>query len=349
MKKLLALLMVLTLALPFGALAAETYEIALVTDVGNIDDKSFNQASWEGVIEYATANNKTHAYYRPSEDSNDARVESMKAAIAKGAKIVVLPGYLFADSVAEVQNEYPDVTFIVLDTAPTGEAGKNTYSVLYQEEQAGYLAGYAAVKDGYTKLGFLGGMAVPAVVRFGYGYVQGVEAAAKEMNVKPEIKYWYADAFIPNDDIKTKMNAWFTDGTEVVFACGGGIYLSAIAAAEESGHGKLIGVDKDQAFESPLIITSATKNLTGSVVQALTAIYDNGGKLPEDMQGLVANLGAKDDAVGLPTAKDSWRLAKYTVEEYNDLYAKLKDGSVVVSPDIEAHPAVEVTAVDYQN
>ncbi len=349
MKKLLALVMVLALALPFGALAADTYEIALVTDVGNIDDKSFNQASWEGVVAFGEANNVTHAYYRPSEDSTDARVESMKAAIAKGAKVVVLPGYLFADAVAAVQNEYPEVSFIVLDTAPAGEAAKNTYSVLYHEEQAGYLAGYAIVKDGYTKLGFLGGMAVPAVVRFGYGFVQGVEAAAKELGVEPEIKYWYADTFSPNDDIKTKMNAWYTEGTEVVFACGGGIYLSALAAAEESGHGKLIGVDKDQAFESELIVTSAMKNLTGSVVQALTRIYENGGKLPEDMQGVVANLGAADDGVGLPTAEGSWRFAKYTLDEYNALYAQLKDGSVVVSADTDNQPAVEITKVDYQN
>ena len=349
MKRLLALVLVLALAVPFGIFAEGTYEIALVTDVGNIDDKSFNQASWEGVVEYATANGKSHAYYRPTEDSKDSRNEMIRSAVTKGAKVVVLPGYLFADSAAEMSAEYPETTFIVLDTAPAGEALKNTYSVLYQEEQAGYLAGYAAVKDGYTKLGFLGGMAVPAVVRFGYGFVQGVDAAAAELGVTPEIKYWYADTFGPNDDIKTKMNAWFTEGTEVVFACGGGIYLSALAAAEESGHGKLIGVDKDQAFESELIITSAMKNLTGSVVQALTKYYDNGGVLPEDMQGVVANLGAKDDAVGLPTAEGSWRLNKYTVEEYNDLYAKLKDGSVVVSPAIDVEPTVTVTTVDYQN
>lgn len=349
MKKLLALLMVLALALPFGALAAETYEIALVTDVGNIDDKSFNQSAWEGVLDYATNNNVSYAYYRPSEDSNDARVESIKAAISKGAKVVVLPGYLFADAAAVVQNEYPDVSFILVDTAPAGEVGKNTYSLLYQEEQSGYLAGYAIVKEGYTKLGFLGGMAVPAVVRFGYGFVQGADAAAKELSVKPEIKYWYADAFTPNDDIKTKMNAWFTDGTEVVFSCGGGIYLSALAAAEESGHGKLIGVDNNQGAESELIITSAMKRMAFTISKALARIYENNVKLPEDMQGAVVTLGAVDDGIGLPTDEASWRFTKYTVDEYNALYAKLKDGSVVVSPDIEAHPAVEVTTVDYQN
>ena len=349
MKKLLALVMMLALALPFGALAAETYELALVTDVGNIDDQSFNQSTWEGVKKYAEENGKTYAYYRPSEDSNDARVESIKAAIAKGAKVVVLPGYLFADAVAAVQNEYPDVTFIVVDTAPAGEAGKNTYSFLYQEEQAGYLAGYGVVKDGYTKLGFLGGMAVPAVVRFGYGFVQGVDAAAKELGVTPEIKYWYADSFGPNDDIKTKMNAWYTEGTEVVFACGGGIYLSALAAAEESGHGKLIGVDNDQGPISELFITSAFKDIPNTIVDALTAYYANGQKLPEDMQGALVTFSVKEDRVGLPTSEGSWRFAKFTLDEYNAIYAKLKDGSVVVSADIDNAPAVEVSTVDYQN
>jgi len=138
------------------------------------------------------------------------------------------------------------------------------HNILYREEQAGYLAGYAAVMDGYTKLGFLGGMAVPAVVRYGYGYVQGADAAAQKLGLAPgsvEIKYWYSGVFAPNDDIKTKMSGWYTEGTEVVFACGGGIYLSATAAADAAG-GKVIGVDVDQSAESPTIITSAMKDLT---------------------------------------------------------------------------------------
>lgn len=205
------------------------------------------------------------------------------------------------------------------------------------------------MKDGYTKLGFLGGMAVPAVVRFGYGFVQGVDAAAKELGVTPEIKYWYADSFGPNDDIKTKMNAWYTEGTEVVFACGGGIYLSALAAAEESGHGKLIGVDNDQGPISELFITSAFKDIPNTIVDALTAYYANGQKLPEDMQGALVTFSVKEDRVGLPTSEGSWRFAKFTLDEYNAIYAKLKDGSVVVSADIDNAPAVEVSTVDYQN
>lgn len=348
MRKLLALALILALALPLAGLAQETYEIALVTDVGNIDDQSFNQYSFQGVVEYATENGKTYAYYQPSEDSTDARVESITTAVEKGAKAVVMPGYLFADAVAQAQDLFPEVTFIVLDTSPTGAPAKNTYSIFYQEEQAGYLAGYAAVKDGYTKLGFLGGMAVPAVVRYGFGFVQGADTAAKEMSIQVDIKYWYSDVFWPTDDIKNKMGSWFTEGTEVVFACGGGIYLSAVAAAEEADR-KVIGVDVDQSNVSPRIITSAMKGLTASVKYALTKLYENGGTLPEDMQGAIATLGAKDEAVGLPTAPESWRLTKFTVEEYNALFEQLKSGAVVVSPAIDAVPAVTNAVVDYQN
>ncbi len=353
MKKFLALLLVVLFVIPSVAFAAD-YEIALVTDVGNIDDHSFNQGTWEGVKEYAEANNVSYSYYRPSEDSTEARVETIKAAIEKGAKVVVCPGYLFEDAIYEVQSEYADVNFLLLDGEPhtadyaTYFTAPNTHCILYKEEQAGYLAGYAAVKDGYTKLGFLGGMAVPAVVRYGYGFVQGVDAAAKEMGVQTEIKYWYAGTFGPDDAIKTKMAGWYTEGTEVVFSCGGGIYLSCVAAAEQAGT-KVIGVDVDQALESETIITSAMKELKQSVVLSLTALYQNNGVWPEDYAGKTASLGAADKCVGLPTAEGSWRLAKYTVAEYEELFAKLVSGEIVVSNAIDAAPVVTNSTVDYQN
>lgn len=337
--------------------ATGTYDLALITDVGNIDDKSFNEGAWNGVKNYAEANKITYAYYRPSEDSTAARVETIGTAIDKGAKIVVCPGYLFEEAIYEVQDKYPDVQFLLLDGQPhtadysTYKTSKNVHCILYQEEQAGYLAGYAAVMDGYTKLGFLGGMAVPAVVRYGYGYVQGAEAAAAELGLAKgavTIKYWYSGVFAPSDDIKNKMAGWYTDGTEIVFACGGGIYLSATAAAEAAG-AKVIGVDVDQSAESATIVTSAMKELTKSVELALTSIYANGGKWDATYAGVTATLGAKDGCVGLPTAKDSWRFTKFTSAQYDAVFAKLADGSLVVSNDIENAPAVSICSVDYQS
>lgn len=333
------------------AAADGTYEIALVTDVGNIDDKSFNQGSWEGVVAYAEANGKTHEYYRPSEDSDEARIESIETAINKGAKVVVMPGYLFGAAVQAVQADHPDVMFLGIDLGlgDVPEPTANTALITYQEEQAGYLAGYAAVQDGFRKLGFLGGIDVPAVIRYGYGFVQGANDAAKELGVVDDVsvKYWYSGSFTPTDEIKTKMSGWYTEGTEVVFSCGGGIYLSAVGAAQEAG-AKVIGVDVDQSAESELIVTSAMKELKQSVVLALTAMYDNGGAWPAEYAGTEQKLGAAQDCVGLPTAEGSWRLANFTVEQYNELYAKVKNGEIAISNDIEKAPAVDI-AVEYQN
>ena len=363
MKKLVSLLLVAVMVLAVASLAACTEddtkylnaecEIALVTDVGNIDDKSFNEGAWNGVKEYAKENEKTFAYFRPSEDSTAARVETIEAAIEKGAKVVVCPGFLFDEAIYNVQDKHPDVYFLLLDGEPhtadysTYKTSENTYCILYKEEQAGYLAGYAAVKDGYTKLGFLGGMSVPAVIRYGYGFVQGAEAAAQEMNVDVEMNYWYSGVFSANDDIKTKMDAWFTAGTEVVFSCGGGIYLSAVAAAEATDNGKVIGVDVDQAAESDRIITSAMKGLTVSVKLALATYYENGNWGTKG--GTTANLGAAEDCVGLPTASGSWRMNNFKVEEYNALFAKIKSGEIAVSNAVETAPVTEKVTVDYQN
>ncbi len=334
--------------------STDGYELALVTDVGNIDDGSFNQGTWEGLIEFAEANNKTYSYYRPSEDSDEARMETMKTAIENGAKVLVLPGYLFEPAVYEMQDQYPDVQFLLIDGEPhsadysTYSTSKNVYCILYKEEQAGYAAGYSIVKDGYTQLGFLGGMEIPAVQRYGYGFLQGVDAAAQEMGVDVNVKYWYSQSFVANDEIMTKMSSWFTEGTEVVFACGGKIWLSANAAAEANG-GKLIGVDVDQAGDSDLMITSAMKYLGHSVVTALTDLYANNGVWPDAVAGTTSTFGATEDMVGLPTAEESWRFNTFTVDEYNKVMEGIKDGSIEVSNDTNAAPATTKITVDFQN
>lgn len=349
MKKILSALLVLSMLLMgLTAFAEEgTYELALVTDVGNIDDQSFNQSSWEGVVEYAEANGISYAYYRPTEDSTNARVESIKTAIEKGAKTIVCPGYLFEEAIYLVQDEYPNVNFLLLDGEPHDasyadyKTAANTHNILYQEEQAGYLAGYAAVKDGYTKLGFMGGMAVPAVIRYGFGFVQGADAAAKEMDVAIEINYTYGGQFAGSPEITAKMEGWYAAGTEVVFACGGGIYTSAVEAAKKY-EAKVIGVDVDQYYIDECIITSAMKqlqNVTETVLEAL-----NSGAW-ETYGGKISNFSlAEGEYVGLPTAEGSWRLNTYTVAEYEALKAQLADGTIVV--DNNSDDAVKPTVSD---
>ena len=359
MKKLLVLGLIAMFSVVLVSCGqSETFEIALVTDVGNIDDKSFNEGAWNGVIQYAEANDKTYAYYRPTEDSNAARVEQIEAAIEKGAKIVVVPGYLFETAIYEVQGNYPEVSFLLLDGTPqvgdyaTYFTAENTHNVLYQEEQAGFLAGYAAVMEGYRELGFVGGMDVPAVVRYGFGYVQGADYAAAELELTAgdvNISYYYAGAFAPSPDLETKMDLWYNDADtplEVIFACGGKLYLSVVASAENF-NGEVIGVDVDQHAESTTIITSAMKGLTTSVVDSLTAFYNNDMEWPSDYAGETAVLGAANDGVGLPTNDDAWRFENFTVAQYNTIFAKLIDGSVLVSNDIANQPTVTLVTVDY--
>ena len=363
MKKISAILLVLVLLVSFAACGGNgkkddgTYEIALVTDVGNIDDKSFNEGARNGVKAYAEANKKSYNYYRPSEDSTAARIETIGTAIEKGAKVVVCPGYLFEEAVYEVQDIYPDVMFLLLDGEPhTADytiysTSKNVHCILYKEEQAGFLAGYAAVMDGYRNLGFIGGMAVPAVMRYGYGFVQGADYAATVLGLNKgdvNIKYWYSGGFAPTDEIKVKAAGWYTDGTEVIFACGGGIYLSIVAAAEEAANAKVIGVDVDQSAESDLIITSAMKELAYSVQISLEALYGNNMAWPEDYAGVTSTLGAAEGCVGLPTAEGSWRLANYTTAEYEVLFEMVKNGEIAISSATDAAPAVTIVNVNYQ-
>lgn len=339
--------------------------IALVTDVGNIDDKSFNQGTWEGVLEFADANGIRRDYFRPTEPTPAARVQSINEAIAAGATVVVLPGYLFETVVFELQDQHPDVEFILIDGEPNdgdwaNEAGfpvyktaDNVHNILYQEEQAGYLAGYAAVKEGFTKLGFLGGMAVPAVIRYGYGFVQGADAAAAEMGIAEEItiNYWYCGHFGDgdNDAVKIKMGAWYSEGVEVIFSCGGGIYVPCLAAANEAG-AKVIGVDVDQSAEGEAIVTSAMKGLRASTALTLTALMNNNWEWPAEYAGKTAVLGADVNAVGLPTADGSWRLENFTVADYEVLFGKLASGEIVVdnSSDATVYPESTIV-VNWQN
>ncbi len=284
------------------AASGSTTDIAFVTDVGNIDDGSFNQYTWAGVQQFCADNSLNANYYKPSEDSDAARVEQMDNAIKDGAKVVVMAGYLFAASLEEAQAKYPDVSFLALDisTGDLAAPAKNTALITYKEEQAGYLAGYAAVTDGYKELGFLGGMAVPAVVRYGYGFVQGAEQAAKDTGASDvHIKYWYSGSFVATDDIKAKMDSWYSEGTEVVFACGGSICNSCLAAAQ-ANNGKMIGVDVDQSGMDPCVITSAMKALSNSVIRTLSDAKDNDWKFSDTYAGKETTLGAAEDCVGLP-------------------------------------------------
>lgn len=340
-----------------AATAAVEGKIAMITDSGDITDESFNQITWETCVAYGNANGIETEYYKPAEDTDEERINSIDLAVSEGANVIVMPGYLFGPAIAEEQDLYPDVTFIAVDVTEgdivnlSGESvgiGDNVYICSFQEEQAGYLAGYAAVKDGYTSLGFLGGIAVPAVIRFGFGYVQGINAAAQELGVNVDVKYYYGGQFYGDDTITARMEGWYADGTQVVFACGGGIYTSAVDAAADYD-GKLIGVDVDQhPTVGDVCITSAMKGLGSAVTTALDAYFGGNWDL---IGGKSEQLGlTQGDYLGLPTDDASWGFETFTKAEYEEVLAGVKDGSIAVSSDTENEPEVcELVTVTYVN
>ena len=345
MKKIMALILAITVAcvmLTGCGAKSKNYEIALITDKGNIDDKSFNQGAWEGVVEFCKANEiKDYQYIKPEEASDAGYLAAIDNAVAAGAKVVVTPGFLFEVPIYEAQTKYPDVKFLLLDGTPhtadyaTFETKSNVASLMYAEEQSGYLAGYAAVKDGYTKLGFMGGMAVPAVQAFGYGYLQGAEAAAAELGLADgaiTVTYHYTGDFAETDTNKATAKTMYQEGTEVIFACGGSVGKSVMSAASEAGT-KVIGVDVDQRYGSDTVITSATKGLGASVVAALEAIYKTDSW--DTYAGKATYFNASNNGVGLPTtvigddkANAFDRFKTFDKAAYDTVYATLADGSV---------------------
>ena len=348
MKKFLAMLMALCMvfALATTAFAEDKsaddiademtsadgkYEVAFITDVGQLKDKSFNQGTFDGVKLYADANGLTYKYYQPAngdQATDDDRFDAMKAACDNGAKVVVCAGFMQNTALVQAADAYPEVKFIFIDG--WSERG-NIAGIAFKEEQCGYLAGYAVVKDGYEALGFCGGGGGdnPACCRYGYGFAQGAAAAAAEMGKTVSMNYsWlYGASFSASPELQTMVNGWYESGTELVFACGGSMFQS-VAAAASANDGAVVGVDVDQSGDSDTVVTSAMKGLSSSVVWALGKAYDGTW---DEIGGAATSLGAAEDAVGLPV--DTWSLEGWTVEEYQEMLAGIVDGSVAIDAD----------------
>ena len=347
------------------AAEATDMRVAMVTDYGDITDQSFNQSTYEACKAFGEANGVDFTYYKPEGDSDAEREAMIDKAVADGYNVIVMPGYAFAGAIKDTADTYPDVKFVALDVSEydlegdssdfNNETFANVFSAVYQEELPGYMAGYAAVKMGYTKLGFLGGMAVPAVIRYGYGFVQGADAAAAELGADVEINYAYGNQFYGDADITAAMDTWYQGGTEVVFACGGGIFTSAGEAAAKVG-GKVIGVDVDQAatidgmFEKGMTVTSAMKGLQATVNTLLTAIKDGSW---DSYAGKILNLGlvsADDMSLNYVGLADStiWTDG-FTEADYKQLVADMVSGKVTVSNDSSAEqPSATTAKINFQ-
>ena len=354
-----------------GKAAEPAMKIAMVTDYGDITDQSFNQTTYQACKEYAEAAKLDFKYYKPSGDSTEARVSSINAAIQDGYNVVVLPGYAFAEAIVKTVDDNDDVYFIGLDVSEfdlvsSAEAmGKanwklpsNAFCAVYAEEIPGFFAGYAAVKEGFTHLGFLGGMAVPAVIRYGYGFVQGCNQAAVEMGKadKVTVEYVYGGQFFGDQAITAAMDGWYQQRkVEVVFACGGGIWTSACEAAAKTS-GKVIGVDVDQAalinnYGAGMCVTSAMKGLGATVKATLKSIQDK--SFANVYAGKISNLGLVSDTdldanfVALPTA--TWSMKNFTVDQYKQMVKDVYAKKISISNDTGDMPAHKINVNVYPN
>ena len=386
MKKVLALALALCMVFSLTACGksaskgGETYKVAMITDYGDITDESFNQLTYEACKAFCEENKLEFTYYKPAGDNTADRVAMVDKAVDEGYNVIVMPGYAFGGTIVEAAEQYPDVKFIAPDVAAGDilEAGvpakggtydynpgnwdvkeyyhsENVYCAIFQEELCGYMAGYAAVKLGYTKLGFLGGMAVPAVVRYGYGFVQGADAASAELGITTEMKYAYGNQFYGDADITAAVDTWYADGTQVVFACGGGIWSSAAEAAQKVG-GKVIGVDNDQAgvidsaYGEGITVTSAMKGLYPATYDTLKDIIVNGkwsdysGKI--NTLGLVSGDNPEANYVQIPMKSTQWADG-FTQDDYKKLVSDMYAGTIQVSNDISAEPSTSNCTVEW--
>ncbi len=394
MKKFLALILALVMALSLVACGEQkqpdnqepentgdntevTYKVAMITDYGDITDQSFNQTTYEACKAFAEANGVDFQYFKPAGDNTADRVAMIESAIDQGYNVIVMPGYAFGAAIAETAPKFEDVKFIALDVSADdlGEGfvvPANLYCAVYQEELCGYMAGYAAVKLGYKNLGFLGGMAVPAVQRYGYGFVQGVDAAAAELKLTDvKLNYAYGNQFYGDADITAAMDTWYAGGTEVVFACGGGIYTSAVDAAKKVEGAKVIGVDVDQAGVianyaagegadaatvegyKALTVTSAMKGLYPATYDTLTDVIVNGNwekySAKIDTLGLVSADDPAANYVQIPMESTQWADGAFTQDDYKALVKAMFDGTLTVSNDTEKAPADFATVITVED
>ena len=394
MKKFLALMLALVMALALVACGQQkepdvqepqgptdtdevTYKVAMITDYGDITDQSFNQTTYEACKAFAETNGVDFQYFKPAGDNTADRVAMIESAIDQGYNVIVMPGYAFGAAIAETAPKFEDVKFIALDVS-AGDLGEgfvvpaNLYCAVYQEELCGYMAGYAAVKLGYKNLGFLGGMAVPAVQRYGYGFVQGVDAAAAELELTDvKLNYAYGNQFYGDADITAAMDTWYAGGTEVVFACGGGIYTSAVDAAKKVEGAKVIGVDVDQAGVianyaagegadaatvegyKALTVTSAMKGLYPATYDTLTDVIVNGNWEKYSAKIVTLGLVSADDPtanyVQIPMESTQWADGAFTQDDYKALVKAMFDGTLTVSNDIEKAPADFATVITVED
>lgn len=371
MKRVICLLLISAIALTSLMLSScsfldgEQKEIAMVTDGGSVENSSLNQAVWSGVVEFATSNNKSCEAYHPKSKSLDDRVAAIMNAIINGARVVVCSGRALEEAVFEVEDLFPDIRFMLIDGEPRGiveespakfmpsetveseaesapvettenatpqiKISDNVYCITFKEEEAGFLAGYVAVRDGYTKFGFMSYEDSTSDMLHGSGFLQGVQTAASEMGILHliNVKFRYNNENSPADIIQNVAESWYIGGTEIIFASG--MNCEPVIAAAEAKNGRVICTDSDHSSVSNLVVTSAVKFVYTPIINALESLYSNNLRWDEEHAGKTDELGVVENGVGLPTDFAAWRFGNFTFDAYRMLVANIIGGELDIS------------------
>lgn len=352
MNKLMKLSMVaaLTLGLVACAKAEETEEkgikVGMVTDSGTIDDKSFNQGTWEGVLEYKEDNPSAEVQYlMPTGETTQDYLEAIDNLAMTGVEVMVLPGFKFEEALGVAQEKYSEIKFVAIDAEPlvgadaegnpVYEVADNTVSIFFAEQQASFLAGIATALETETnKVAFLGGMEVPAVQKLGWGFVAGIAYANNCLGTNVEVTdYIYQGTFTDLDAGKAIAAGMYDKGVDVVFAAAGGVGVGAIneakTRAEDGNEVFIVGVDVDQYDEGLLtngksvILTSAMKYLGQAAYDQINA-YANG----EFEGGRTILMDVNANGVGLPTVNPN--LSDETIKQVNEAAKMIREGEIEV-------------------
>ncbi|MBR3265620.1 MAG: BMP family ABC transporter substrate-binding protein [Erysipelotrichaceae bacterium] len=324
----------------------EHYDVVFLADLGSIYDGGFNEHSFYGIRDYCEENGLKYTYLQPAGSDDASRTTIFEQAVNQmSADVLVAVGFLWDAALCQEIPNYPNVKVIFVDaddlynidydydgvddSLPKQE---NLAMITFAEQDCGYMAGYAVVKDGYRNLAFMGGMAVPAVVRFGYGFVEGAEDAAEELGLAEgsiDMKYFYTGTFDASPDIVTRASEWYTNGTEIIFSCGGTIVNSVIQAAKDGENRKIVGVDTDEYFtraadgaaNEPLFVTSAMKELELTIYNAVKAAYAGGSDWAFYTNAGLQRLGAKEGAsIIAPYRAENWKT--FTEDDYKAVNEK---------------------------
>ncbi|MGI6767152.1 MAG: BMP family lipoprotein [Lentihominibacter sp.] len=321
------------------------YEIAMITDDSLVMDGGHSEAAWNAITEFGAGNGISHKYYKATEATKKAYKGAINTAVEKGAKVIVFDGYTFDDTAVSFEDDYSDVNFVVLNATPvdeeTGKVGiaDNITAIHFESEQTGFLAGYAAVAEGYTRLGFIGESEVDLISGFGYGYVKGADRAAGEAGIDVEIRYLYCDAETAADAFDMA-RTWYEEGTEVIFACGHGVEKEIIRAAE-SAEGKVIGSCLEKTDLSDTVIATAVHDIKTALERAL---YDY--KEGELETGVIITYDVNNSGVYLAVAED--RMINFGSADAEALREAIADGEInvkmenITDPELINAPRVKI-------